>query len=332
MGKPITGKSFGGCVRYVVEKPQAKVLATEGVRNGSANAMIQDFNLGRKLRPELGKAVGHLVLSWHQADAAKLSDAVMLARAKEYMQKMGIGNTQYVVVRHSDRAHPHLHLIYNRVDYSGKTVSDQNNFAKNIRACREITEKYGYHLGEGKGKVNREALRGKEKVRYELYDAIKAELKTARSWKTLEAGLLNKGISIHHKLKSGTSEVQGISFEKDGIKLKGSAIDRSLSYGAINAQLVRIGQGQQLHSSKSGVPSVQQSSSKENVQHSAREDEHQQKDHHSLFSSQGQGLLHTLLEGSRDLSGPAGADDGEAARRKRKKHEAEQAQSQGISR
>ena len=88
MGKPITGRSFGGCIRYVVEKPQAKVLATEGVRNSSVNAMSQDFNLGRKLRPELGKAVGHLVLSWHQADAPKLSDAIMLARAKEYMQKM----------------------------------------------------------------------------------------------------------------------------------------------------------------------------------------------------------------------------------------------------
>ena len=255
----------------------------------------------------------------------------MLARAKEYMQKMGIGNTQYVVVRHSDRAHPHLHLIYNRVDYDGRTLSDQNNFARNIQACREITDKYGYHLGEGKGEVNREALRGKEKVRYELYDAIKAELKTARSWKMLEAGLLSKGISIHYKLKSGTSEVQGISFEKDGLKLKGSAIDRSLSYGAISAQLARTGQSQQLRSAESGVPSVPQSSPKESVQQSAREDEHQQKDQ-NIFSGQGQGLLQILLEGSQDLSGPAGADDGEAARRKRKKHEAEQAQSQGISR
>lgn len=204
MGKPITGRSFGGCVRYVVEKPEAKVLATEGVRNGSANAMVQDFNLGRKLRPELGKAVGHLVLSWHQADAPKLSDSVMLARAKEYMQKMGIGNTQYVVMRHSDRAHPHLHLIYNRVDYNGRTLSDQNNFARNIRACREITEKYGYHLGEGKVEVNREALRGKEKVRYELYDAIKAELKTARSWKGLEAELAKQGIKIPQRYQRGT--------------------------------------------------------------------------------------------------------------------------------
>jgi hypothetical protein len=148
MGKPITGRSFGGCVRYVVNKPDAKIMSAEGVRMQNANAIIQDFNLGRKMRPELGKAVGHLVLSWSKEDLLKLSDEIMVERAKEYMENVGIRDTQYVIVRHSDRAHPHLHLIYNRVDNNGKTISDKNNFDKNVKACKEITLKYGYHIGE----------------------------------------------------------------------------------------------------------------------------------------------------------------------------------------
>jgi hypothetical protein len=250
MGKPITGRSFGGCIRYVVDKKQAKILAVEGVRMQNASTLAHDFNLQRKMRPELGKAVGHLVLSWSKEDLAKLSDDIMVEQAKEYMEKVGIRDTQFVVVRHSDRDHPHLHLIYNRVDNSGKTISDKNNFAKNVKACKEITLKYGYHLGEGKEQVNRQELKGKEKIRYELYDAIKAAMKTATTWKGLEAELAKQDIKIAYKFRSGTSEVQGVSFEKRDIKMKGSAIDRSLSYAQIDATLTRNQQVQQYHSAR----------------------------------------------------------------------------------
>lgn len=325
MGKPITGRSFGGCVRYVVNKPEAKVLSVEGVRMKNASAIIQDFNLGRKMRPELGKAVGHLVLSWSKEDLLKLSDDIMVDRAKEYMEKVGIRNTQYIVVRHSDRNHPHLHLIYNRVDNNGKTISDKNNFAKNVKACKEITLKYGYHIGEGKDLVNRQALKGKEKIRYELYDAIKVGMKTATNWKQLEAQLAGQRITIAYKLRSGTTEVQGISFEKDNVKMKGSAIDRSLSFARIDATLNRNGQVQQYHAARETNQPFVATQLRESIQQSVQAE-------YSHNPSAGKGILEILLEpqfvaGPRDPMG-----DADIARRKRKKREAEHSQSQGISR
>jgi hypothetical protein len=247
IGKPITGRSFGGCVRYIVDKPEAKILFAEGVRMQNATTLTNDFNLQRKMRPELGKAVGHLVLSWSKEDLPKLTDSVMLEHAKEYMRKMGIRDTQYVVVRHHDRLHPHLHVVYNRVDNKGATITDKNNYARNIKACRELTLKYGYHWGKGKEQVNRQALNGREKIRYELYDAIKAAMKTSKNWKGLEKQLAKQGIGIAYKFKSGTKEVQGISFEKGGLKIKGSAIDRSLSFSRLGAQLNRNQQVQAYH-------------------------------------------------------------------------------------
>ncbi|SDF77416.1 hypothetical protein SAMN05421827_101498 [Pedobacter terrae] len=90
IGKPITGRSFGGCIRYIVDKPEAKILFAEGVRMQNATTLTNDFNLQRKMRPEMGKAVRHLVLSWSREDLPKLTDKVMLEHAKEYMQKMGV--------------------------------------------------------------------------------------------------------------------------------------------------------------------------------------------------------------------------------------------------
>lgn len=317
IGKPITGRSFGGCVRYIVDKQEAKILAAEGVRMQNATFITQDFNMQRKMRPGLGKAVGHLVLSWSKEDLSKLNDQVMTDRAREYMEKMNIRNTQYIVVRHHDREHPHIHIVYNRVDNNGKTITDNNNFKRNIKACKEMTLKHGYHLGEGKEQVNRLALRGKEKLRYELYDAIKAAVRQSTSWKTLEANLQKQGIGIQYKYKSGTSEVQGISFEKGEFKMKGSAIDRAFSYGRLNAQLKGNHEVQQQH--------IAQTTGKPSLAEQIRESLKEQQEHHS-----GESILNILLQPEFIVPDPDSVGDAEKRRRKRKQHEQEQ--SHGLSR
>ena len=45
IGKVITGKSFGGCIRYVVQKHDAVILDAAGIRIQEASQMINDFNL-----------------------------------------------------------------------------------------------------------------------------------------------------------------------------------------------------------------------------------------------------------------------------------------------
>lgn len=46
--------------------------------------------------------------------------------ALEYMNKIGYGNTQFLIVRHHDTDHPHIHLVLNRIDYDGNRISDRN--------------------------------------------------------------------------------------------------------------------------------------------------------------------------------------------------------------
>lgn len=76
---------------------------------------------------------------------------------------MNIKNTQYIVVRHYDREHPHIHLVINRVDNDGKTISDSNDRIRNNRVCRELTIKYGLYMPKGKENVKYDRLRGKDK-------------------------------------------------------------------------------------------------------------------------------------------------------------------------
>lgn len=246
IGKVKTGKSFGGCVRYNLERDQATILYADGIRTDSVPHIIQDFNMQRKMNPELGQAVGHIVLSWSIEDKDKLNPGLMADRAKEYLEKMKVSNTQCLVVQHTDREHPHLHIIYNRVDNQAKTISDQFQWKRNAEICKQLTLKHGYYMAKGKERVNRPRLTGADKIRYELYDAISKALPRSKSWQELERALKKQDIGMEYKFKSGTTEVQGISFIKGDAKFKGSAIDRSLSYANLNRQL-QLNQTKELH-------------------------------------------------------------------------------------
>ena len=233
----MTGRSFGGCIRYVVGKQDAVILDAAGVRMQQVNQIINDFNLQRKYNPGLGKAVGHIALSWSAKDESKLNDEVMLNLAKEYLEKMKIRETQYLIVKHQDTGHPHLHIVYNRVDNQGKTISDNFQRQRNVQVAKEMTLKHGFYLSPGKENVNRNRLKGRDKVKYELYDAIKLASKKVKNITELKWLLSKQGIVLQFKYKSGSTEVQGISFSKGDYKFKGSEIDHSLSYAKLNTAL-----------------------------------------------------------------------------------------------
>ncbi|TCD11596.1 mobilization protein [Pedobacter frigidisoli] len=235
IGKVVIGKSFGGCVRYVVNKKDAEILHGDGIRMDNPSLIVRDFDLQRKMNPELSKAVAHTSLSWSEVDRVKLSNENMLAMAMEYLKLMGIRNTQFLVVRHNDNHHPHLHIIYNRVDNDGKTISDQFQFKKNVAACKDITIKHGLFMAKDRDKVNRKALKGSDKIRYQLFDQIKLAQKSSENWKNFGNKLSNAGIEMVFKYKNGGNEIQGISFKSGEYIFKGSEIDRSLSYGKLNA-------------------------------------------------------------------------------------------------
>ena len=100
-------------------------------------------------------------------------------------------------------------------------------------------------LGEGKQKVNRPRLRGEDKLKYEIFDAIKTVLPQSKKWEVFLAGLKQQGITTRFKAKGNTDVVQGIIFEKEGCSFSGSKIDRSCSFARLNETLNQNSQQQQ---------------------------------------------------------------------------------------
>ena len=239
IAKIIKGTNFSGVVSYMLSKRegQVKVLQANGVRSSLPNDIAHDFNLQASMRPNVQKPVCHTILSFSAHNSERLTDATMVKIANEYLHKMGYGDTQSLIVRHSDRHHPHLHICINRIGNNGKTLSDHNEKYRSTKICRELTERYGLTIGEGKQEVNRSRLRGEDKLRYKIFDTIKSILPQSKTWKDFVTGLAQQGITTRFKTKGNTNVVQGIIFEKDGCSFSGSKIDRSCSFSRLNAEI-----------------------------------------------------------------------------------------------
>ena len=241
IAKIIKGADFGGVINYMLSKQggKAMVLASNNIGFTDQNLCVREFALQASMRPNVQKPVCHTILSFSSSDTERLTDDVMVKIANEYLEKMGYGDTQSLIVRHSDRHHPHLHICINRIGNNGKTISDRNEKYRSTKICRELTERYGLTIGEEKQEVNRSRLRGEDKLRYEIFDAIKSILPQSQTWKDFVAGLEQQGITTRFKTKGNTDVVQGIIFEKDGCSFSGSKIDRSCSFSYLNAAIER---------------------------------------------------------------------------------------------
>lgn len=312
IGKVIEGKSFGGCVAYLLDREKAKILYAEGIRTDDSKAITMDFNAQRKMNPNLTKAVGHYILSWSEKDSKNLTEEAILKATRAYLDRMNIKDTQILIVQHTDRAHPHAHVVFNRVNNDGRTITNSFVRKRNLEATQAITKEWGFQPADEKRGVNRGRLKGTDKVKYEIYDAVKSALKTANNWNDLKTQLQYRGIGIQFKTRRGSDAIQGVSFSKNGIQLKGSYVDRSFSYSKLDQLLTA--NSQQLQNTDLFARDTATEKRPLNLEHPIQEMTNEK--HIEKAVTVGTGLLEILMDAP---SGIQQDVDDEFKKRKRKR-------------
>lgn len=238
-----TGEGFGGLVSYAndILKKDTVVIASEGVSLSSNAVITACFKAQAKSRPRVKNFVGHISLSFSPDDYDKLDDEKIAKIAKEYMRRMGIKNTQYVIFRHHDQPHPHIHIVYNRVNNEGRCIKGDTSYTKSAAITKALTRGYGLTFGKGKDKVRRERLIGKDAIKYRLYDEITAAMKESVTWDELRKLLATKGITFNF-VKDKDGSIHGMTFTdtRKNVAYAGSKIDHSLSFAKIDKQMFNV--------------------------------------------------------------------------------------------
>lgn len=236
MAKIVQGRGFKGVINYVLGKSRAEVIGADGLRFKDRDSVVQSFITQSSLN-SISKPVAHISLDFSAQDKERLTNQKMVEIAGDYLQKMGYGNTQVLMVRHSDTDHPHLHMVLNRIDYGGKRISDQNERIRSTKVCKELTVKYGLYFAKGKENVKEHRLREPDKTKYEIYDALKSILPKCNNWQELTDNLERQGITVEFKTKGSTTQVEGVKFSKNRYSFSGSKVDKQFSFSKIDFAL-----------------------------------------------------------------------------------------------
>lgn len=238
IAKIVKGSNFRGVVNYILDKEKdAKILVCDGLFSENKDKIVMSFEAQAGMNPRVTKPVGHIALAFSREDEHRLTDRVMAGIALEYLEKMGVKDTQILVVRHFDKEHPHVHIAFNRIANDGRTISDRNERIRSTRICKELTRKYNLYFASSKEQVKRHRLKDPDKTKYELYSLLKSEVLRCGNWRQLAVNLEQQGVEMRFKYKGKSDDVQGVVFSKNGYSFSGSKIDRQFSYSKIDVAL-----------------------------------------------------------------------------------------------
>jgi len=142
---PPQNVSFSSTCKEVLDGKEVSVLYAHGVREYGYQAMAFDFELQQDLRPTKSRACFYCILSFHPTENP--SDETLIEIGDEFLECIGIIETQYVIVKHVDEGQVSLHIIANMVDFYGKVIKDSFIWLKGEKAARMLSKQYGCRLG-----------------------------------------------------------------------------------------------------------------------------------------------------------------------------------------
>ena len=130
IAKIMKGSDFKGVVYYILnDEKGTQIIDSDGLFLENNDTIAQGFIGQAQMNPRVTKAVGHIALSFSKEDAPRLNNVVMTQIAREYMERMGIKDTQYIIGRHFDKEHPHVHIAFNRIDNNGDHIRQERPFS-----------------------------------------------------------------------------------------------------------------------------------------------------------------------------------------------------------
>lgn len=238
IAKTKIGRSFKGCINYnvsKVEKGLGELLECRGVRNLNRPTMIRDFNSRRNLNLKVSRCVWHTSLSFQDI----LDNSQILKIAKEWMQGMNLLDTQYVILRHNDTKHHHVHIVAHRVNDDGQTIPDSQNWKRSEALCKVISTKYNLTpLPDRRNEmlIDIAKLKGRDLLKSKINRIAQKVISESKNLQDFSSLMFSKGFKCLVATNPDGS-IRGISFEHDGIRIKGSDIHKSLSAKSIVKQI-----------------------------------------------------------------------------------------------
>jgi hypothetical protein len=203
------GKNIRGALSYNEAKVRAGeaelILAARFGCEASELSFSQKLNRFEKLNQKCIRSrynTLHISLNFHPDE--KITPEQMQDIAQEYMQQLEFEKQPYLVYRHDDAGHPHLHIVTTPVKPNGSFISLHNLVQRKSEPARKNIEiSYGLLKAEGRNQNQslsdfsiRRAEYGKAQTKHLVSQIVRSVMQTYRFTSLEEYKLILKGYGI----------------------------------------------------------------------------------------------------------------------------------------
>lgn len=239
------------------------VLDMDGHLRGDPDRIARSFRIQADMNPRVQQCVKHMYISYLPEDIVamvnntmpcpsravdtveqaiaqlgkcevdRIVNEAMVRDWKSVLTKLGYDNTQYMIVRHSEKSNPHSHCILNMVDNNGNRLNDHRDISRGIRICCELTIGRRYTWGDHKSVSKSKSKRPRERERQSMCKDIYRITRGGTDAWTLKHEAAKVGITVRYRTDLNTGQIRGVSFERNGIRFQGGKMDRSLAASKI---------------------------------------------------------------------------------------------------
>jgi hypothetical protein len=236
IAKAIKGRGFRGALQYDLSKEEGRVIDTD-MNGDGARELAAEFGAIRKLRPGLSKAVLHVSLS--AAPGEHLTDSQWIKIGQRYLNGTGLDRNQYIITRHTDTEHEHIHLLANRIQFDGAVTSDSHDYRRHEILMRAIERDLGLRQvalsmdaerrAATKGEIEEGLRTGKPSTRQQLQQLCDAAAKDCSSFAQYAERLEAAGVELVPVTQLDGARLSGLSYRLDGVMMKGSDLGKRYS-------------------------------------------------------------------------------------------------------
>ena len=242
---PAAGGHQKGGIRLLKKTSAPPTFST--FAGSTPRQIAAEFSSLRKLKPKLGKAVGHLILSLGPDDR-DLSKEEWETALSIALDEHGAADAPYAAWLHDDTDHQHLHVFFSRVTSTGDVISDSHSFQKNRCASNKISKELQLTQftetpnpsAPGDRAALNNAVRSAERRGDAVVDAAVARsaLQQSRSRQEYYSNLRAAGIELDFAIRGQKNEIFGSSMRKVGSKtwIKTSTIAKDLSWPKVKGR------------------------------------------------------------------------------------------------
>jgi hypothetical protein len=186
----------------------------------------------------------HVSINFPEQDKAKIDNHLLQKVANDYMQKLGFDDMPYLIYKHDDTNHPHIHIVACNINENKKAIVTSNDRIISQKATRELELKYDLTvISSKKGeniKPNKETRVNFNSLREELNYHIKYAL---NNYKVQNIGDLEKYLKINNlelQVLNGNKVINGKEVNYHGVVFNRIDVDFKRCQKGIKASSLNL--------------------------------------------------------------------------------------------